>query len=127
MMAAIKAPHVAYRWGDKSQPNPLNGYLAYADRILVTMDSIAMVADALSAGKPVSVYRLEPKKFAFLKTLAEWFIPVSRRTEIIKRMVKSGDITWFDKGPKMPKQEHGSRYAAAVSAARNLMVTVEDQ
>ena len=123
LLAAIRVPHDVYRWDDATRQNPLNGYLAHADRIVVTMDSVAMVADGLNTGKPLSVYRLEPKKFVFLKLLMEWFMPVSGRTAIIKQLVRSGEVTWFNEGEAQPRQDYRSRYNAAVEAARNLLAS----
>ena len=122
LLAEIKVPHAFYRWGKDSQPNPLMAYLAYADRIVVTIESVAMVADALNSGKPVSVYRLQPKRFELLKTIAEWFIPVSQRTAVIRTLLKSGEISWFDDAAVQPKIDYRGRYSAAVDAARKLVV-----
>ncbi len=122
LLAEIKVPHAFYRWGDDSQPNPLMAYLAYADRIVVTMESVAMVADALNSGKPVSIYRLHPKRFELLKTIAEWFVPVSQRTALIKTLLKSGEISWFGDAAVQPKFDYRGRYSAAVEAARKLVL-----
>ncbi len=43
-------PHL---WWDGTGANPYLAYLAAADHILVTMDSVAMLSDAASTGKPV--------------------------------------------------------------------------
>jgi len=44
---------------DGSGDNPYLGYLAYADRILVTADSVNMVCEAVATGKPVQVIPLD--------------------------------------------------------------------
>ncbi|MCZ6605965.1 MAG: mitochondrial fission ELM1 family protein [Alphaproteobacteria bacterium] len=50
---------------DTDKPNPYLGYLALADRILVTSDSVSMISEAAGTGKPVYVIGLAggSKKF----------------------------------------------------------------
>src|SRR6202008_277745 len=45
--------------GDGSGENPYFAFLALADAIVVTEDSVSMVTEAASTGKPVHVARLE--------------------------------------------------------------------
>jgi mitochondrial fission protein ELM1 len=50
----------------QSRDNPYLAYLALADAVVVTADSVSMVSEAASAGKPVYIYGDEkrvPKKF----------------------------------------------------------------
>jgi mitochondrial fission protein ELM1 len=54
--AALSVPHLAYPFS--RDRNPYGPALALADRIAVTGDSASMLADALRARKPVSVFRL---------------------------------------------------------------------
>lgn len=44
---------------DGTGENPYRGYLALADHIVVTCDSVAMASEAAATGKPVHVVRLE--------------------------------------------------------------------
>jgi mitochondrial fission protein ELM1 len=44
---------------DGTGPNPYLGYLALADAIIVTSDSVSMTSEAVSTGKPVYVFDLE--------------------------------------------------------------------
>lgn len=44
---------------DGTGPNPYQGYLAWADAILVTEDSVSMACEAISTGKPVYIIRME--------------------------------------------------------------------
>lgn len=78
-------------------PNPYLGFLGLADAVIVTADSINMVSEACSTGKPVHILRLgeEPKRrAAFLETvraqglardfngaLEEWTPTALRETE----------------------------------------------
>jgi hypothetical protein len=60
-------PHL---WWDGTGANPYLAYLARADHILVTMDSVAMLSDAASTGTPVHGIALpgSPGKFARFHT-----------------------------------------------------------
>ena len=44
---------------DGTGPNPYQGYLAWADAILVTEDSVSMACEAISTGKPVYIIPLQ--------------------------------------------------------------------
>ena len=59
---------------DETGPNPYLGFLAHADSLIVTGDSVNMVSEAASTGKPVHVVHLKggSKKFTrFHNTMAE--------------------------------------------------------
>ncbi|MFD2264851.1 mitochondrial fission ELM1 family protein [Lacibacterium aquatile] len=64
--ALTDVPHDFYS-GDGDNPYP--GILAIADHILVTEDSVSMLSEAASTGKPVHILRLEgnPGKFRFFQ------------------------------------------------------------
>jgi mitochondrial fission protein ELM1 len=47
-----------YKWGDKRE-NPYIGYLALADRIIVTGDSVSMCSECCSRNAPVYIYAPE--------------------------------------------------------------------
>lgn len=48
------AGHPSHVWlGDSDGPNPYPGHLAWADRILVTSDSVNMLSEAAASGVPV--------------------------------------------------------------------------
>ena len=55
--AEISAPHVAYRTFDP-QRNPYPAALADCDRFVATSDSISMISELISTGKPVDVFEL---------------------------------------------------------------------
>jgi len=56
-LADALASSKAVFW-DNTGPNPYLGYLAHADAILVTCDSVNMVSEAAATGKPVHVIEL---------------------------------------------------------------------
>ena len=55
---ARRAPHRLYRWRRDDPDNPYLGFLALADRIVVTSDSMSMLVEATATGKPVFVFDL---------------------------------------------------------------------
>lgn len=54
---ALTEPAVVHRWTDGGS-NPYLAFLGVADRIAVTADSVSMLADAVSTGKPVEIIAL---------------------------------------------------------------------
>lgn len=66
-------PHHAHCWGTpKESDNPYLGYLALADAIVVTADSISMCSEACATYKPVFIYQplsLSSKHKRFVNTL----------------------------------------------------------
>jgi hypothetical protein len=67
-------------WNGKSK-NPFTAYLAYADYILVTSDSVSMISEAIATGRPVYLLKMDgrsPKFDRFYDALttgghARWF------------------------------------------------------
>jgi mitochondrial fission protein ELM1 len=55
--ALAGVPGVFHAQGD-APPNPYLGFLAWADALVATGDSESMLAEAISVGKPVSIYPL---------------------------------------------------------------------
>ena len=49
-------PMALYRWRRDDADNPYLGYLAMADEIIVTADSISMLSEAYATGKPVHMF-----------------------------------------------------------------------
>jgi len=65
-------PSYHFLWGSK-EDNPLLGYYACADNIVVTGDSVSMCCEACGTGKPVFIFEgqnwLTPKHLRFTKSL----------------------------------------------------------
>ncbi|MEM8996662.1 MAG: ELM1/GtrOC1 family putative glycosyltransferase, partial [Acidobacteriota bacterium] len=53
---SVPASAFFYRYRPDDEHNPYFGLLAFADAVVVTGDSIAMVSEALAAGKPVLLF-----------------------------------------------------------------------
>jgi len=47
-------PHRLFRWGD-TEPNPYRGFLAWADAVVATGDSVSMLSEALATTGPVFI------------------------------------------------------------------------
>jgi hypothetical protein len=66
---ALPEPNFFYSWGNKEIENPYFGFLALADHIIVTGDSVSMCSEACAASAPVYIYAPEGsvgKKHALL-------------------------------------------------------------
>ena len=48
-----------FEWTPQADDNPYYGYLALADAIIVTCDSISMLSEACATGKPVYIFNLD--------------------------------------------------------------------
>lgn len=67
-------PQYSYLWGDKGE-NPYGGFLACADNIVVTADSVSMCCEATGTGKPIYLFTgknwLTPKHLRFADSLCQ--------------------------------------------------------
>jgi mitochondrial fission protein ELM1 len=59
LAASVTAPLELYRWAPGAIENPYYGFLALADSIVVTGDSVAMLSEACATCKPVFIYDLD--------------------------------------------------------------------
>lgn len=53
-----RVPMYFYRWQPKDPDNPYQGFLALADELIVTADSIAMLSEACATGRPLHMFDL---------------------------------------------------------------------
>lgn len=73
IMSVLKdIPHSAYLWGSKEE-NPYLGYLACADNLIVTGDSVSMCCEATATSKKLRLFTgsnwLTPKHERFVQSL----------------------------------------------------------
>jgi len=62
-----------HEWQPAGEDNPYLGFLALADRFVITADSESMLAEASSLGRPVYVYSLPIRRsFRWLSKPREW-------------------------------------------------------
>lgn len=57
-LSTLAGPSSAYRWGRSEGPNPYLAYLALAERLVVTGESMSMLAEAAATGRPLYIYDL---------------------------------------------------------------------
>lgn len=55
LLDQIKVPAYVHRWSPEA-PNPFFGFIALADHVVVTGDSMSMCTEACISGKPVYIY-----------------------------------------------------------------------
>lgn len=76
---ALHGPNILF-W-DGNGENPYRGFLAWADALIVTEDSVSMASEAISTGKPVYILKMdgESRRFSRFHTnlinkhYARWF------------------------------------------------------
>ncbi len=64
LQSAIDVPCFFHRWQSDAPDNPFHAVLGLADRIIVTADSISMMSEAVSTGKPVLLFDIEEGPYA---------------------------------------------------------------
>src|SRR5262249_6598169 len=65
LSAAVPVPAFIHDWHNPAQPeNPYLGFLGLADEIVVTGDSISMLAESSITGKPVFIFDLGEGNYA---------------------------------------------------------------
>jgi uncharacterized protein len=83
--------------------NPYFGFLAHADYLLVTSDSVSMVSDALTTGKPVYIIKLEGG--------------AKRISKFHAHLINKGLVRWFEgklEGYKYEPVMESKRLAAII-------------
>jgi mitochondrial fission protein ELM1 len=123
-LSEISVPSYLYRWGSGTR-NPYIGYLALADELVVTGESISMIAEAASTGKPLSIFDMSDASLEqvtgihrpwwryghnfrykpLTHRLAMRFGPERMRRDIgnIQReLVISGQAVWLGQEPHQP-------------------------
>jgi len=58
MLEDLEAPHYLYRWSKNATENPYFAFLGLADCIVVTGDSVSMMAEGCATQKPVYLFDL---------------------------------------------------------------------
>jgi len=62
-------PMYLYRWQRGDVDNPYLGFLALADELVVTADSVSMLAEAHATGKPVHMFDLGTGRFSMRRDM----------------------------------------------------------
>ena len=132
LQSAITVPSYFFRWPGRGLDNPYEGILAWADRLIVTGDSIAMLSEACATGKPMAIFDLggmrdlpdrTTRDFrlggALYAALLRWFWqPLSRDITLVhSQLHELGCATWMEEAlimPRVPAQTDLQRAVAAV-------------
>ena len=89
LAAALKGKARCSFWSQKATKNSYSGYLALADRFVVTSDSVSMITEAILTKKPVAVYRLPVK-------LSKWMSFVAKHRHsthmLLRPLIEAGVI-----------------------------------
>lgn len=56
LFSGIESPSLLYRWKKDDPDNPFFAFLGLADHVVVTADSVSMMAEACATGKPVYLF-----------------------------------------------------------------------
>jgi hypothetical protein len=75
LVGALDGHRWVYRWRPEDPDNPYFGYLALADRFIVTVDSASLLAEACTTGKPVMLFewpRHRAAALSFKGLLERW-------------------------------------------------------
>ena len=75
---ALDVPAYLYRWTADAEENPYFAYMALADELIVTGDSMSMLAEACATRKPVHIFDLGEGKYA-MRTDGRQTGPTDRR------------------------------------------------
>ncbi|PKM13308.1 MAG: nucleoside-diphosphate sugar epimerase [Gammaproteobacteria bacterium HGW-Gammaproteobacteria-3] len=67
LFSAVNVPAYTYPWRRGDADNPYSGFLALADRFIVTADSASLPAEACATGKPVALFDWQQKPRLSLK------------------------------------------------------------
>lgn len=138
LRAAIDVPCFFHRWQPDVPDNPFHAMLALAGRVIVTADSVSMMAEAVSTGRPVLLFDIEEGRYAmradldrprigwrgrgldasFFRLLINHAPPrFSRDLRVVQRqLLQSGLAQWLGDPPRTappPPAEDGLARAAA--------------
>lgn len=77
MRPLLRGPHACYAWGEPDNPYP--ALRQQADRFVVTDDSVQMVAELLTGGRPVQVFPLPERPDLLVRLVRAWRDAAERR------------------------------------------------
>ncbi len=106
LLASLSGPRHVHRWGATGD-NPLTGYLALADAIVVTGDSVSMCCEACATGAPVYIWA--PPGFA-----------PAKHVRLHETLIAAGHARRLDEATTL-KTWHRSPLNAADDVARAIL------
>lgn len=136
----VTVPNLSYYWTQPKGPNPYMAFLASSDHIVVTEDSVSMIAEACSTGKQVEVFALPRiiKSFRRLRSLGAFsrLFRYGKKAQL-SNLLQKGKIRMFQAGTTLAPASAGENsgdhndsyfpedHQAAVLAIQNLMKPIE--
>lgn len=110
----LSVDHAACYWNSIRGDNKYTAFLAAADEIVVTEDSVSMITEACSTGKPVKIYPLKNSNNRILEFLVNG--PIRKiflfgRSLQLAILVKEGLAQWFDLNSPPRKQSTAAQAA----------------
>ncbi len=130
----LNVPHTIYRWSEDRAGNPYLGYLALADQLVVSGESMSMLAEAGFTGKPLYIYDPADTGPWWRYAHNYRFKPLSHRLAMLlaprrmhrdvgniqRRLVSSGRAVWlgqpFPQGESLELSDDVARAADRVRA-----------
>ena len=123
----LSADHAACYWNSMRGDNKYAAFLAAADEIVVTEDSVSMITEACSTGKPVKIYSLKNSNNRTLEFLV--YGPIRKiflfgRRLQLAILVKEGLAQWFDLNSPPRKQSTAAQATikSTLSQAENNVI-----
>lgn len=93
---SLDCPHIFHAWTPDADANPYLGYLALADRFIVTCDSASVLSQACATGKPVKLFDYQPRlKSRIATALQRPLLPYLERLTTAGIWVPARDMTRF--------------------------------
>ncbi len=92
LFSRIQSPSVLYRWKMDDPDNPFFAFLGLADRVIVTADSVSMMAESCVTGRPVYLYDTGEGKTSMKHN--PWLDGVGEASEIEDGTSTSGFSRW---------------------------------
>ncbi len=150
LKTVIDRPCFFYRWTAEAADNPYLAYLALADAIVVTGDSVSMVAEACATDKPVYLFdpgrgRMSMREPRRSRSVAEEIRdfdaigllhrtmmrlgPARMRRDIgamLRRLVASGRAAWLGDGPPSATPQPLADLPRAAARVRGLFDAATD-
>ncbi|WP_461482074.1 mitochondrial fission ELM1 family protein [Porticoccus sp.] len=142
LKAIADTPMAFYQWRADDSNNPYLGYLAMADELIVTADSVSMLSEACATGKPLHMFDLGTGKYSMrgesdrsgggndfslsalaYRALMRWgWQRLSRDITLIHRQLEqSGRVCWLGAATPAALDTDDSDRQRAVSRVRELM------
>ena len=135
LRAGIDVPNYFYDWRPADPANPYLGILAWADRLIVTGDSIAMLSEACATGKPVQMFDLGGMRGGdfgdvdfrlgaiLYRALLRWcWQPLSRDITLVHSQLRAaGRAMWLDEEFVSALVPAESDLERAVTAVKDLL------